>query len=40
METLVNLPLWTLIPFVLMLMTIAIAPLIAESWWEKNSNKL
>lgn len=40
METLVDLPLWTLIPFVLMLMTIAIAPLVAESWWEKNQNKL
>jgi len=40
METFVELPLWTLIPFVLMLLTIAIAPLIAEHWWEKNLNKL
>ena len=29
-----------LIPFVVMLLTIAVAPLVAEHWWEKNRNKL
>ena len=29
-----------MIPFGLMLLMIAIGPLIAEHWWEKNSNKL
>jgi len=37
---LVNLPLWSLIPFVLMLLMIAVAPLFLEHWWEKNRNKL
>ncbi len=31
---------WALIPFVLMLLSIAIMPLIAEKWWDKNTNKL
>ena len=31
---------WLLIPFIIMLLTIAIAPLVAGDWWEKNSNKL
>ena len=31
---------WLLIPFIIMLLTIAIAPLVAGHWWEKNSNKL
>ena len=29
-----------LIPFVVMLLTIAVAPLVAEHWWESNRNKL
>ena len=29
-----------LIPFILMLLSIAIGPVIAEHWWEKNRNKL
>lgn len=33
-------PIWALIPFVIMLLTIAIGPLIAEHWWEGNRNKL
>ena len=37
---LVNLPLWSLIPFILMLLAIAITPLFMEHWWEKNRNKL
>ena len=31
---------WLLLPFVLMLLTIAVAPLVAEHWWESNRNKL
>lgn len=33
------LPFWSVIPFILMLLTIAIAPLINEHFWEKNKNK-
>ncbi len=33
------LPLWTVLPFIFMLLTIAIAPLINEHFWEKNKNK-
>lgn len=39
-HVLTSLPLWSIIPFVLMLLTIAIAPLFLEHWWEKNQNKL
>ena len=31
---------WSMIPFGLMLLTIAIAPLLAEHWWESNKHKL
>ena len=31
---------WSMIPFGLMLLTIAIAPLFAEHWWESNRHKL
>lgn len=31
---------WSLIPFGLMLLTIAIAPLLAGRWWESNCHKL
>ena len=31
---------WSLIPFGLMLLMIAIGPLVVEHWWEKNANKL
>lgn len=40
MEQTFNIPLWTSIPFVLMLLSIAIIPLVAEKWWEHNKNKL
>lgn len=40
MEQTFNIPLWTSIPFVLMLLSIAVIPLIAEKWWEHNKNKL
>jgi len=32
-------PLWTVIPFILMLLGIAIIPLISAEWWESNRNK-
>ncbi len=31
---------WSIIPFGLMLLMIAVAPLVMEHWWEKNLNKL
>lgn len=31
--------LWTLIPFLLMLLSIAILPIVAEKWWESNLHK-
>ena len=34
------LPAWLMIPFGLMLLMIAIGPLVAEHWWERNANKL
>ena len=33
-------PLWSIGPFVLMLLSIAILPLIFPHWWDKNTNKL
>ncbi|HPW65569.1 MAG TPA: sodium:proton antiporter [Salinivirgaceae bacterium] len=35
-----TMPLWAIIPFVLMLLCIALGPLFFEHWWEKNKNKL
>ena len=32
--------LWALIPFALMLTSIAVLPLVAEHWWENNLHKL
>jgi Na+/H+ antiporter NhaD/arsenite permease-like protein len=34
------LPLWSVAPFILMLLSIAVVPLAFGSWWEKNTNKL
>jgi Na+/H+ antiporter NhaD/arsenite permease-like protein len=31
---------WSMIPFGLMLLTIAVAPLVVNEWWESNRNKL
>ena len=31
--------LWALIPFALMLASIAVLPLVAEHWWENNLHK-
>jgi Na+/H+ antiporter NhaD/arsenite permease-like protein len=33
-------PLWSIAPFVLLLLSIAIVPLLAPNWWDKNLNKL
>jgi len=33
-------PLWSIGPFVVMLLSIAILPLIVPHWWDKNTNKL
>jgi Na+/H+ antiporter NhaD/arsenite permease-like protein len=35
-----SIPMWAMIPFVLMLLTIAIGPLMFSHWWEENKNKL
>ena len=32
--------LWALVPFVLMLLGIAVGPLVASHWWEKDVNKI
>ncbi len=40
MEHVHQIPLWSLIPFVLMLGAIAVLPLVAGHWWEHNKNKL
>ena len=39
MENLVH-SAWSMIPFGLMLLTIAVAPLLAGHWWESNKHKL
>ncbi|HTG74236.1 MAG TPA: sodium:proton antiporter, partial [Terriglobia bacterium] len=33
-------PLWSILPFICLLASIAIVPLVFRSWWVKNSNKL
>lgn len=30
---------WSMIPFALMLLVIAVAPLIVAEWWDKNKHK-
>ncbi len=35
-----SMPLWLSIPFMVMLLIIAVGPLAFPHWWEKNSNKL
>jgi Na+/H+ antiporter NhaD/arsenite permease-like protein len=35
-----NIPLWASVPFLLMLLTIAVGPLLFHHWWEQNKNKL
>lgn len=33
-------PFYALVPFILMLLTIAVTPLVANHWWERNTNKM
>jgi Na+/H+ antiporter NhaD/arsenite permease-like protein len=33
-------PLWSVAPFIAMLLSIAIVPMLAANWWDKNTNKL
>ena len=33
-------PAWAMIPFAVMLIMIAVGPLLARKWWDKNSHKL
>jgi len=40
MEHAVEMPLWSLLPFVLMLLMVAVAPLLMGKLWENNSIKL
>ncbi len=35
-----TIPLWALVPFILMLAMIAVGPLMFHHWWENNRNKL
>ena len=35
-----HIEIWALAPFVLMLLSIAVMPLLAEKWWENNNHKL
>jgi Na+/H+ antiporter NhaD/arsenite permease-like protein len=35
----VDLPLWTVLPFAGLLLSIAVLPLVAHHWWERNLNK-
>jgi hypothetical protein len=33
-------PLWSVAPFLSMLLSIAVLPLVFPKWWDKNTNKL
>jgi Na+/H+ antiporter NhaD/arsenite permease-like protein len=39
-ELISNVPLWASIPFLIMLLMIAVGPLMFHHWWEENKNKL
>ena len=39
-EAVMQVPFWASIPFIIMLLMIAIGPLVAEEWWEHNRSKL
>ncbi len=39
-QEILNIPLWASVPFIIMLLTIALGPLFFGGWWEKNKNKL
>jgi Na+/H+ antiporter NhaD/arsenite permease-like protein len=34
-----DLPVWSALPFVLLLLCVAVLPLVKEHWWHKNQNK-
>jgi Na+/H+ antiporter NhaD/arsenite permease-like protein len=34
-----DLPFWSVAPFVLLLLSLAVLPLVAETWWHRNRNK-
>ncbi|MBL8861868.1 MAG: sodium:proton antiporter [Planctomycetes bacterium] len=34
-----NMPVWAVAPFVLLLLSIAVLPLVAHHWWESNRNR-
>lgn len=38
-EAPLDLPLWSMTPFVFLLVAIAVLPLVAEHWWHSNRNK-
>ncbi len=40
MREISNIPIWCSIPFVIMLLAIALGPVINEKWWGQNKNKL
>lgn len=35
-----DIPLWASLPFIIMILTIAVCPLFFHHWWENNKNKL
>ncbi len=39
LETL-DVPIWSVLPFIILLLSIAILPLTAKGWWEHNSNRM
>ncbi|HMM12717.1 MAG TPA: sodium:proton antiporter [Bacteroidales bacterium] len=39
-QQLIGIPLWASVPFLVMLLFIAIGPLFFHHWWEENKNKL
>ncbi len=39
-ESVESMPLWLSVPFVVMLLFIAVGPLMFHHWWEENKNKL
>ena len=34
-----EMPLWSVVPFALLLLSVAVLPLVAEHWWHSNRNK-
>ena len=38
-ESIILFPLWSVLPFIAMLLSIAVLPMIFPEWWESNGNK-